>query len=110
MGTMRGGAMGLSNRAERSSHGRGGRSQADLPKRKPELKKIWPQVRALVAPRKGLIAAGMVLMVINRVAGLVLPISSKPLLDTVLSAQHPRPDLRPHLFYLSRNHTQGREW
>jgi ABC-type multidrug transport system fused ATPase/permease subunit len=95
MATMRGGAMGLSGRAERSSHGRGGRGQADLPKRKPNLKKLWPQIRSLVAPRKGLIAAGMVLMVINRMAGLVLPISSKPLLDTVLSQQHPRPDLLP---------------
>src|ERR1035441_4126761 len=95
MGTMRGGAMGLSGRAERSPHGRGGRGQADLPKRKPNLKKLWPQIRSLVAPRKGLIAAGMVLMVINRMAGLVLPISSKPLLDTVLSQQHPRPDLLP---------------
>jgi subfamily B ATP-binding cassette protein MsbA len=100
MGTMRGGAMGLSSRAERSAHGRGGRGQADLPKRKPDLKKVWPQVRALVAPRIGLISAGMVLMVINRVAGLVLPISSKPLLDTVLSAQHPRPELLPKIIAL----------
>ena len=47
--------------------------QADLPKRKPNLKKLWPQIWALVAPRKWLIVAGMGLMVINRVAGLVLP-------------------------------------
>ena len=31
------------------------RAQADLPKRKPDLKKLWPQVWALVAPRKGLL-------------------------------------------------------
>jgi subfamily B ATP-binding cassette protein MsbA len=96
MGTMRGGAMGLSNRAERSPHGRGARpGQDDQPKRKPDLKKLWPQIRALVVPRIGLLAGGMVLMVINRVAGLVLPISSKPLLDKVLSTQHPRADLLP---------------
>ena len=53
MGTMRGG-MGMGMRAERSPHGRGARAgQADVPKKKPELKKIWPQVRALVGPRKG---------------------------------------------------------
>ncbi len=32
--------------------------QADLPKPKPNLRKIWPEVKALVAPRKGLILAG----------------------------------------------------
>jgi ABC-type multidrug transport system fused ATPase/permease subunit len=67
--------------------------QADLPKTKPDLKKIWPEIWALVAPRKGLLLAGLGLMVVNRGAGLVLPIISKPLLDTVLSPQHARPDL-----------------
>src|ERR1039458_1374716 len=101
MGAMRGGAMGMNMRAERGAHGRGARAgQADLPKRKPDLKKLWPQIWALVAPRKGLLLAGMGLMVINRVAGLVLPISSKPLLDTVLSTQHPRADLLPLIIAL----------
>jgi hypothetical protein len=27
--------------------------QADLPKRKPDLKKLWPQIWSLMAPRKG---------------------------------------------------------
>ena len=58
--------------------------QDDQPKSKPDLKKLWPQVKALVKPRLGLLLAGMGLMVINRVAGLVLPYTSKPLLDTVL--------------------------
>ena len=101
MGGLRGGAMGLSSRAERSPHGRGARgAQEDSPKKKPDLKKLWPQIWALVAPRKGLLMAGMGLMVINRVAGLVLPISSKPLLDTVLSPQHPRADLLPCIIAL----------
>ncbi|MDR3775644.1 MAG: ABC transporter ATP-binding protein [Terracidiphilus sp.] len=85
----------MSTRAERSPHGRGGR--AELPKRKPDLKRLWPQIKALVAPRMGLLLAGMGLMVINRVAGLVLPYTSKPLLDTVLSPLHPRPDLLPKI-------------
>ncbi len=98
MGTMRGGGLGMGMRAERSPHGRGARAgQADLPKRKPDLKKIWPEVKALVAPRKGLILAGLALMVVNRVAGLVLPFISKPLLDGVLSPLHPHPELLPRI-------------
>ncbi len=101
MGTMRGGGLGMGARAERSPRGGGARAgQADLPKRKPNLKKLWPQIRALVAPRMGLLVAGMGLMVINRVAGLVLPFISKPLLDTVLSPLHPRPDLLPRIIVL----------
>jgi subfamily B ATP-binding cassette protein MsbA len=38
-----------------------------------------------MAPRKGLIAAGFCLMVVNRVAGLVMPFMTKPLMDKVLS-------------------------
>lgn len=94
MGTMRGGGMGMGMRAERTPHGRGARAgQPDLPKRKPDLKRLWPQIKALVAPRKGLLAIGLLLMAFNRVAGLVLPYTSKPLIDKVLSPTHPRPDL-----------------
>jgi subfamily B ATP-binding cassette protein MsbA len=101
MGTMRGGGMGMSAHAERTSHGRTARAGlADLPKRKPNLKKLWPQIWALVAPRKWLLLAGLGLMAINRVAGLVLPYTSKPLLDRVLSTQHPRPDLLPRIIAL----------
>jgi subfamily B ATP-binding cassette protein MsbA len=93
--------MGMAMRAERTPQGRGARAgQADLPKRKPDLKKLWPEIWALVSPRKGLLLAGLGLMVINRVAGLVLPFMSKPLLDTVLSPLHPRPDLLPRIIAL----------
>jgi subfamily B ATP-binding cassette protein MsbA len=37
----------------------------------------------------------MALMSVNRVAGLVLPYISKPLLDKVLNSQHPHPELLP---------------
>jgi len=91
----------MAQHAERSSHGRGARAgQDDQPKRKPSLKKQWPQIKALVAPRLGLLLAGMGLMVVNRFAGLVLPYTSKPLLDTVLSPAHPRPDLLPRFIAL----------
>jgi ABC-type multidrug transport system fused ATPase/permease subunit len=92
MGGMRGPSLGL--RAERSANGRGARAgQSDLPKRKPSLKKLGPQIWKLIAPRKGLLAFGMLLMAVNRLAGLVLPLVSKPLLDKVLSAAHPVPGL-----------------
>jgi subfamily B ATP-binding cassette protein MsbA len=93
--------MGMGARAERSPRGGGARAgQADLHRRKTNLKKLWPQIKALVAPRMGLLLAGMGLMVINRVAGLVLPYTSKPLLDKVLSPAHPRPDLLPRFITL----------
>ncbi len=98
MGTMRGGGLGMGMRAERSPHGRSARAgQPDLPKRKPDLKKLWPEIWALVAPRKSLILVGFCLMAINRVAGLVLPFISKPLLDKVLTPLRPHPELLPKI-------------
>jgi subfamily B ATP-binding cassette protein MsbA len=86
MGTMRSGGMGMGVRAERSTrHGAARSGQGDLPKRKPDLKKMWPQIWGLVRPRMGLLLGGLGLMVINRVAGLVLPYTAKPLLDKVLT-------------------------
>jgi len=96
MGTMRHGGMDMSRRAERSPHSRGARAgQGELPKRKPSLKKLWPQIRSLVAPRLGLLVAGMGLMIVNRVALLVMPYISKPLMDKVLNQDHPHPELLP---------------
>src|SRR5207302_615493 len=42
---------------------------------------VW----ALIKPRRGLLALGFVLMAINRLAGLVLPASTKYLVDNVIS-------------------------
>jgi subfamily B ATP-binding cassette protein MsbA len=82
------------SRVERSPRAGGARAgQPDEPRRKPNLRKLWPEVWALVAPRKWLLVGGMGLMVINRIAGLVLPFMSKPLLDKVLSTDHPHPNL-----------------
>jgi subfamily B ATP-binding cassette protein MsbA len=99
MGTMRGG-MGMGMKAERSSGGRAGRgASADLPKKKVDLKRVGPEVWALMAPRKGLILAGFCLMVVNRVSGLVMPFMAKPLLDRVLSP-HGNPALLPKMIAL----------
>ena len=43
-----------------------------------------PLVWELVRPRRGLLAIGFVLMAINRVASLVLPYSTRFLIDNVI--------------------------
>ncbi|MDQ6704907.1 MAG: ABC transporter ATP-binding protein, partial [Acidobacteriota bacterium] len=57
------------------------KSSVSAPER---LKLLWPDVWALIRPRRALLAAGLVLMVINRVSGLVLPASTKYLVDDVI--------------------------
>jgi ABC-type multidrug transport system fused ATPase/permease subunit len=48
------------------------------------LKAVLPEVWQLMRPRRGLLAAGFVLMVINKIAGFVLPYLSRPLIDEVV--------------------------
>ncbi len=69
--------------AERGSRGA---RRADLPKKKTDLKKVMPEIWKLVRPRRWLLLFGFFLMGINRVAGLVLPFSTKFLIDRVLGA------------------------
>jgi subfamily B ATP-binding cassette protein MsbA len=57
----------------------------DTPKKKPELKKVLPEIWRLVLPRKWLMLFGLLLMAINRVAGLVLPLTTKDLVNKVLT-------------------------
>ena len=52
------------------------------------LKAVLPEVWKLLRPRSGLLAVGFVLMVINRLAGFVLPYSSKFLIDDVVGKHH----------------------
>jgi ABC-type multidrug transport system fused ATPase/permease subunit len=47
--------------------------------------KLLPDVLALLEPRKGLLAVGLVLMAVNRVAGLVMPGTTKYLIDNVMT-------------------------
>src|SRR5580704_8331313 len=48
------------------------------------LRAILPEVWELFRPRRGMLALGFLLMVINRVSGLVLPYSTKYLIDSVI--------------------------
>ena len=67
----------------RKSESVGGRAATDS-KKKPELRKVLPEVWALVRPRRVLLGFGLILMTINRVSGLVLPASTKYLMDNVM--------------------------
>uniref|UniRef100_E6PZ99 ABC transporter, ATPase subunit n=1 Tax=mine drainage metagenome TaxID=410659 RepID=E6PZ99_9ZZZZ len=86
---------GMSMQAERP---RGGaKNSVDLPRRKVDLRKLWPTIWALVKPRRWLIILGMILVAIKTVAGLTLPYLTKFLVDGVLNAAHPAPHLLPRL-------------
>src|SRR3954453_23026627 len=53
-----------------------------------QLKGALPEIWSLIRPRRGLMALGLLLMAINRVAGLVLPASTKFLIDDVIVKKH----------------------
>jgi len=84
MGGLRGGGIGLGARAERSPHGRSVRAQGETPKKKVDFRKAMPEIWRLVRPRKWLLLLGLVLVAINRVAGLTLPFVSRPFVNDVL--------------------------
>ena len=65
------------------------RAEPTKPAKEKQPWKLLPDVLALLKPRRGIIALGFVLMVVNRVAGLVLPASTKYLIDNVfIKGQH----------------------
>ena len=80
-----GGGLGGMKAADRPVRGTGKAIAADLSKTrpKPKLKDIWPEIWALVRPRRWLLLGSFGLMVVNRACSLVLPISFKPLIDHV---------------------------
>lgn len=58
-----------------------------------ELKRVftpgaWQEARALIAAHRGRLALGLVLLLVNRLAGLVLPASSKWVIDYVIAQRH----------------------
>ncbi|WP_373695303.1 ABC transporter ATP-binding protein [Edaphobacter paludis] len=76
--------------ADRPSRGTGRAVVADLSasRPKPKLKKVLPEVWQLIKPRRVLLGGSFLLMVINRASGLVLPASTKYLIDNVMG-KHP---------------------
>src|SRR5215467_2915800 len=62
-----------------------------------KVRAVLPLVWELIGPRWALLAMGFVLMVINRVAALVLPYSSRFLIDSVVIKRHTEV-LKPLIF------------
>ena len=71
---------------ERSPSGKHSREKAATPKRKQSerIREIWPDLREMILPRRKLLALGLGLMIINRLSGLVLPYSTRFLIDNVV--------------------------
>ena len=55
---------------------------AESGKRKTSIGKVF---RTIIWPRRGIISIGLVLIIINRLAGLVLPGATKFLIDNVIA-------------------------
>jgi subfamily B ATP-binding cassette protein MsbA len=76
----------MGTRSERGPHGRrAGAAEERKGLSGERLRAMLPDLWVLVRPRRWLLLGGFGLMVINRVAGLVLPASTKYLIDDVLS-------------------------
>src|SRR6266849_3839246 len=54
-----------------------------------QLKSVMPMIGELVRPRRALLSFGLVLLLIGRLAGLVLPASTKFLIDDVIKKHRP---------------------
>jgi subfamily B ATP-binding cassette protein MsbA len=65
--------------------------EAPAKKKKLQWSSVWREASALIWARRGRLAIGMSLMVVNRLAGFVLPATSKVLIDQVVG--HHRADL-----------------
>jgi len=63
-------------------------TETDTKARKPplqQLKSAWPELWALIRPRRGLLLMGLLLLLVNRLSGLGLPGAAKILVDEILA-------------------------
>src|SRR5262249_2821988 len=85
-------AMGMGMRLPRSEGARGRRggtssaaaAATDPKNKKPLTSAAWNEGKALIWARRGRLVLGLLLMLINRLSGLVLPATSKFLIDDVI--------------------------
>jgi subfamily B ATP-binding cassette protein MsbA len=61
-----------------------GRAKSPAALKVGDWKAVWPDIRALILPRRHQLLGGLVLIIISRLAGLVLPASTKYLVDDIL--------------------------
>src|SRR5215212_1446536 len=87
-------AMGMGLRLPKSEgtrrHARGGavaEEKPALPGKKKLTSAAWKEAKTLIWARRGRLALGLALMLVNRVSGLVLPATSKYLIDDVINKQ-----------------------
>ena len=75
---------------ERTSRNPSRSVSAELTQKKPKppLKKVWPEVMKLVKPRLPLLGLSLLVLIVNRACGLVLPASTKYLIDDVMRQHH----------------------
>ena len=60
------------------------KKEKEKPPSSERLRNIWPDIRALVEPRKNALLIGLALIMVSRVSGLVLPASMRYLVDDVI--------------------------
>ena len=84
---MGGHGMGAADRPIRGSRAASANLTANAKKATPNFKQVWPEIKALVKLRIGLLSFAFFLMVINRACGLVAPALFAPFLDKVM-VQH----------------------
>lgn len=65
------------------------RVKGDGPKKPTSWKAVWPDVQALMRPRRNQLLLGLALIFVSRCAGLVLPSSTKYLVDDIIGKHRP---------------------
>jgi ABC-type multidrug transport system fused ATPase/permease subunit len=53
-----------------------------------KFRELWPDIWVLIRPRRHVLVLGLALMVVNRLSGLVLPLSTKFLVDDIIGNHH----------------------
>src|SRR2546430_11524222 len=68
-------------------------ADSQTPQTRPPRKTIspgaWQEARGLIYAHRGRLGLGLALLLVNRLAGLVLPASSKWVIDRVIGQHHP---------------------
>ena len=78
-------------------------SSPETPKKKIRWSAAWAEARALIWARRWRLTLGLVLMLVSRLAGLVLPLLSKYLIDEVIGNK--RTEMLPTLAWLAAGAT-----
>jgi ABC-type multidrug transport system fused ATPase/permease subunit len=82
---MNGGRMPAADRPVRGGTARSTTAALTAAKPTPSFKQVWPEIKALIKPRRGLLAAAFGLMIVNRAVGLVMPALFAPFIDQVMN-------------------------